>query len=549
MPLRNLLSGVPRSARLVAGIAIFALVAVVAGAVAAASQDASGHYRTATATIGSVDQVLHSVATIEPVAQATVAFPIAGTVESVDVSAGDQVDVGTVLAGLDTASLERSLREAQAGLDEAELNLERALNGEAVTGSGSGSAPSGGGVSVPPAYGGSAEGGATVELGRVVTIAARVGPSDADIAAAQQALVAAQQQADAALAAVQPAIDNATAVCGAVATADSAGFPAALAACSDAITAVTAAQQAAQSSQAAVSAAAATLDDLLAQRAAALGEEPTTTTTQPAAPSDPSVPSGGATPDVGSLPSTGSTGGGSSVSSERLIALQKAVDVAVLEVLVAQQAGAQASIVSPIAGRVVAVNMEVGDEVDAASSTANIVIAGQGGYEATVSVGVDDLADLEVGQAATVRPDAGGEELDGEVVAIGVAANAGSFPVTIGLRGDTSSLGNGSTASVGITTAAAEDVLAVPTSAITVDGDVATVEVPDGDSTETVTVEIGAIGTAWTEIVSGLEEGQEVVLADLDEPLPGSATDTSGSNSTVGIPCGLGGGQFGPPGG
>lgn len=552
MPLRNVLSGVPRSARLVAGVAIVVLVAVVAGAVAAASQDASGDYRTATATIGSVDQVLHSVATIEPVAQAAVAFPIAGTVASVDVAAGDQVDVGTVLAGLDTAGLERSLREAQAGLDEAELNVERALNGEAVTGSGG--APSGGGVVTPTAFDGAvddgaADGGATVELGHVVTIAARSGPSDADIAAAQQALVAAQQQADAALAAVQPAIDNATAVCGAVATADSASFPAALAACSDAITAVTEAQQAAQSSQAAVSAAAATLDDLLAQRAAALGEEPTTTTTPPAAPSDPSVPSGGATPDVGSLPSTGASGGGSSVSSERLIALQKAVDVAVLEVLVAQQAVAQASIVSPIAGRVIAVNLAVGDEVDAASATANVVIAGEGGYEATVSVGVDDLADLEVGQAATVRPDAGGQALDGEVVAIGVAANAGSFPVTIGLRGDTSSLGNGSTASVGITTAAAEDVLAVPTSAITVNGDVATVEVPDGDATETVTVEIGAIGATWTEVISGLEEGQEVVLADLDEPLPGSATDTSESTATVGGPGGLGGPQFGPPGG
>ena len=59
------------------------------------------------------------------------------------------------------------------------------------------------------------------------------------------------------------------------------------------------------------------------------------------------------------------------------------------------------------------------------------------------------------------------------------------------------------------------------------DGETATVQVPNGDETETVTVEIGAIGAALTEITSGLEEGQEVVLADLDEPLPGSATDTS----------------------
>ena len=65
----------------------------------------------------------------------------------------------------------------------------------------------------------------------------------------------------------------------------------------------------------------------------------------------------------------------------------------------AQQAVAQAAIVSPIAGTVIAVNLAPGDEVDAASATANIIISGRGGYEATVNVSVDDLADLEVGQA------------------------------------------------------------------------------------------------------------------------------------------------------
>ena len=53
-------------------------------------------------------------------------------------------------------------------------------------------------------------------------------------------------------------------------------------------------------------------------------------------------------------------------------------------------------------------------------------------------------------------------------VAIGVAANAGSFPITVGLRGDTRQLGNGSTASVDIITSAAEDALTVPTSAVAV---------------------------------------------------------------------------------
>ena len=375
------------------------------------------------------------------------------------------------------------------------------------------------------------------------TVAAQSGPSDAEIAAAQQALLSAQQQADAALAAVQPAIDNATSLCAAVGSADAAGFPAALTACTDAINAVSAAQQAVQSSQAAVSSAAATLDDLLAQRAAALAEQPPTTTPQPSQPS-----TGGVSPDLGSAPSTGSVEG-SGTSSERLIALQRAVDAAVLEVIVAQQAVAQASIVSPIAGTVTAVDLAPGEDVDAASATAHIIISGRGGYEATVNVSVDDLDDLEVGQAATVRPDGSDTEIEGEVVAIGVAANAGSFPVTVALQGDTSQLGNGATASVEIVTSAAGNALTVPTSAIAVDGDTATVQVPDGDDIETVTVEIGAIGAALTEITSGLEEGQDVVLADIDQPLPGSATDTSSTDTGPSFGGGFPAGGFTPPGG
>ena len=551
MRLPALLTNASTSVRRLVAAGVVALLAFMAIAVAANGQSTGGDYRTATATISSVDQVLRSVATIEPVTQAVVAFPIAGTVESVEVGVGDRVAVGTTLAELDSASLERTLRQQQAALDQAELSLERALNGEAV---GTGSDPTSATGAVPAAYESEGEdSSAVVDLTDVPTIAAQSGPSDADIAAAQQALLSAQQQADAALAAVQPAIDNATSVCAAVGSADAAGFPAALTACTDAIAAVTTAQQAAQSSQAAVSSAATTLDDLLAQRAAALGEQPPTTTqpTQPTQPSQPAPSTGGASPDLGSVPSTGSGGGGSSVSSERLIALQRAVDAAVLEVIVAQQAVAQAAIVSPVAGTVVAVNLAPGDEVDAASATANIVISGRGGYEATVNVSVEDLADLEVGQPATVRPDVSDDEIEGEVVSIGIAANAGSFPIAVGLHGDASRLGNGSTATVEIITSAAEDALTVPTSAVVVDGEIATVRVPDGDDTETVTVEIGAIGAILTEIISGLEAGQEVVLADLDEPLPGSATDATSTNTGPGgfVDGFPGGGGFAPPGG
>ena len=80
--------------------------------------------------------MLHAVATVEPVSQASVAFPVAGTVASVDVAVGDTVAVGDPLASLDTEALEATLTERQAALDQAELVLEKALDGESVGGTG-----------------------------------------------------------------------------------------------------------------------------------------------------------------------------------------------------------------------------------------------------------------------------------------------------------------------------------------------------------------------------------------------------------------------------
>jgi hypothetical protein len=58
----------------------------------------------------------------------------------------------------------------------------------------------------------------------------------------------------------------------------------------------------------------------------------------------------------------------------------------------------------------------------------------------------------------------------------------------------------------------------------------------DGAPTAT-DVEVGAVGATWTEVTSGLEEGDEVILADLDEPLPSSATDSANGDD---------GDRFGP---
>jgi HlyD family secretion protein len=490
---------------------------IVSGALAARAFGAgSTGYRTAVVGRHPVDALLNGVATIEPVNQAAVAFPAAGTVASVNVQVGDTVSVGQTLASLDPKVLLQTLHERQATLDQAELVLTRALAGEDVSGP-NGSGPAGSG-SVAAA---STDSERDDDDDIVLTAAAipSAGPSVAD---AQQAVLAAQRNVDAALNTATQALDSATTVCAATgigSTASAMEPEATLTACQSAIRDVLRAQTVANTAQQTLAEASRDLDALLAQQAAA----PSTGTSE-----------GTTDRDV----STGqpSASAAASPSAADLVAHQKAVDAAEAEVAVAVQAIAQATIVSPIAGTVAESGLAVGDSVDAGSTTATVVVVGTGGYEATTTVSVDDVSDVEVGQRATLLPDGSKRALDGTVTSIALVPDDGaattSYRVTIGLADPDADLDNGSTGSVTIVTESSRTGLAVPTSAVSTTGTRHAVTVLDRHTTERVAVEVGVVGVTWTEITSGVAAGQVVVLADLDEPLPGSATESSGTDQS-----------------
>ncbi len=244
------------------------------------------------------------------------------------------------------------------------------------------------------------------------------------------------------------------------------------------------------------------------------------------------------------------------MTSADLVARQKAVDAAVAEVAVAEQALAQATVVSPIAGTVTVVGVEVGDSVSAGSSTDTIRVEGPGGYQVTTSVAVTELPHVQVGERATVVPDGSTDELEATVVAIGlVPASSGTattYSVVLALTDPDVDLPSGSLARTGIVTGNATGVVAVPTSAVSTVETGRTVLVMEGGTPTAVPVEVGTVGGRWTEVTDGLEVGETVVLADLSDPLPGSATATSDSSDATGPT-----GQFvrpqgatgGPPGG
>jgi multidrug efflux pump subunit AcrA (membrane-fusion protein) len=86
------------------------------------------------------------------------------------------------------------------------------------------------------------------------------------------------------------------------------------------------------------------------------------------------------------------------------------------------------------------------------------------------------------------------------------------------------------------------DALTVPTSAVHTagGGGLHTVTVVSGSKTGTVRVQVGAVGPDLTQITSGLQEGQTVMLADLNAPLPSNTT-----NRGLGTGGGFGGGGTG----
>ena len=89
---------------LIASIIVVILVAVLATRALGAG---TTNYQLATATTRDVASTWSGVASIEPTSQASVAFPVSGTVNTVDVREGDTVEAGQTLATLDADRPER----------------------------------------------------------------------------------------------------------------------------------------------------------------------------------------------------------------------------------------------------------------------------------------------------------------------------------------------------------------------------------------------------------------------------------------------------------
>jgi trimeric autotransporter adhesin len=256
----------------------------------------------------------------------------------------------------------------------------------------------------------------------------------------------------------------------------------------------------------------------------------------------------------------GGAGGGSggSASSGPATAAQLASDQANLdsanaELSEARQDLAAATLDAPISGTIALVNVTPGQQVtgsqSSSSTSADFVIEGAGGEEATTTVSVSDIGEIKVGQPATITLDGSATPINGEVTSIGMLSSSSttgsaSYPVTIGLASGAPTLFAGSDAQVAITLAKVGDAVTVPTSAVEGSGAATFVTVLRGGRLVRVRIVVGATGPVLTQVTSGLTVGEQVVLADLSTPLPTNTNPFAARSLTTGG-GGFGGGRGG----
>jgi HlyD family secretion protein len=494
-------------------VVVIAIVAALSGVFASSGSD----YRTVVASTQNVNAALSGVATIEPQLEATIAFPAAGTVTSVSVQIGDKVSAGQTVAQLDPQSLAQTVDQQMATLTQDQLTLTNAMNGQSTTSGGLGGTGGAAGGSASTTASGLSSEVTPAATHSGVLLAVRTAATSPAIAAAQQAVLQDQTQVDTAQGTAQSDVGAAITACGFTPiTAPE------LMTCQTDIGTLNNDEQMVKTALSRLAAASSTLDQLLNQAASTPSTKPAT--------------SGGSSGGFSSG-SAGHSSASAAPTAADLSADQAAVDAAVANVAVAQQALAQATLTSPINGTVDAVNLVVGASVTAGSTTENIVVQGSGGYQVSTTIGIDNIPHVAVGQPATVVPDGAHKTLPGKVASISIAPNSTSalsttYLVVIGLKHPNLKLGNGSTGTVTITTQHAKSTLAVPTSAVTTSGTSHTVEVLAGNTPRKTTVRVGVVGYTWTQITSGLKAGQQVVLAQLSQPLPGSATTATTSPSS-----------------
>ena len=273
-----------------------------------------------------------------------------------------------------------------------------------------------------------------------------------------------------------------------------------------------------------------------------------------------------------------------------IAAAEATVQVRKNAVTQAKTALGDATLVSPIAGKVAEVTIAEGDTVsgsasstssgtgsgtsgsgsgttgatgtggtadEAATSTSGstpaVTVISDGTFTVDTSVSNADVTSIKKGLQATITATGSTDPVFGTVSSVGVVASSTSstsasgsgsatFPVTVKVTGAHKDLLPGSSATVAITVKQLTDVISLPTQAVTtVDGKTVVQKLIDGKQVPTP-VSLGASVGASTVVTSGLAVGDQVTVAGFR----GAGTTGTGGGQGTGQGGGYGGAGAGP---
>lgn len=282
----------------------------------------------------------------------------------------------------------------------------------------------------------------------------------------------------------------------------------------------------------------------------------------------------------GSGGGTSSSAGGSSSGSTSSENSETAIKSARLDLRSAREALRETVLRAPYSGTIVSLDGAVGDSVSGdsgssdstsssdstgqdsstgasgstsgSSSSAFAVIQQLDALEMSVDVSEADINEIQVGQRATVSIEsADDEQLAARVSNVGLLASTDSsdvvtYPVTVRITQTSDAVRPGMSAEVSIVVDQASGVVTVPNQALT--GNSVQV-VGSGGDTETKTVETGLVGDSTTEITSGLDAGDTVVIP--QTTISTSSDSASSDSESSGLGSAMSGGMpsGGPPSG
>ncbi|ALG14010.1 efflux RND transporter periplasmic adaptor subunit [Kibdelosporangium phytohabitans] len=271
---------------------------------------------------------------------------------------------------------------------------------------------------------------------------------------------------------------------------------------------------------------------------------------------------------------TTTTQPGQSQQQQSTKSLQAQVDQAKVSVEQAEQAVAATTLTAPGDGTVTALNGTVGQKAGSggasssggtsggsstaatsgsssgsAGSSGFITITNLAGLQVRANLAEIDVAKVKAGQDATVTLNALPDTPQpAKVAAIDLTATTGSnsvvtYGVTLTLNEPPVQLRPGQSASVAITVAKADNAVAIPSAAMRTVGASHTVTVMANGQETNRPIEIGVRSESLVQVTSGLNAGEQVVLA--TTPATGNTGQQRG-NTPFG---GGGGGGFGGGGG